>query len=57
MALYEVDSGKLTKITPTTLVGEGVKERQELQRWLLQEPGALGEKLFIVTEEYGDWED
>lgn len=57
MALYEVGKGKLTKVETVSLVAEGVKERQQLQQWLLGQPDALGEELFAITEEFGDWED
>jgi hypothetical protein len=32
-------------------------EKQDLQRWLLAAPEALGESLFILSEEFGNWED
>jgi hypothetical protein len=57
MALFEVRSDKIQKVETVNFISEGIKERQQLQQWLLEEPGALGENLFIISEEYGDWED
>ena len=59
MALYRVDEadGSLSEIPETSLSGEGMKERGDLQRWLRDFPGALEPDLFILSEEYSDWED
>ena len=59
MALYRVDEadGSLSPIPETWLSGEGMRERGDLQRWLRDFPGALEPDLFILTEEYSDWED
>ncbi len=57
MALYEVATGKLKQVDAISFVAEGIKERQELQQWLLGCPDALGEDLFVIAEEFGDWED
>ena len=59
MALYRVDEadGSLSEIPETWLSGEGMKERGDLQRWLRDHPGALEADLFVLAEEYSDWED
>ena len=57
MALYEVATGKLKQVDAISFVAEGIKERQELQQWLLGCPDALGEDVFVIAEEFGDWED
>ncbi|NOJ92525.1 hypothetical protein HMI51_06225 [Corallococcus coralloides] len=57
MALYEVSGGSLKKVESVSFAREGVRERQDLQKWLRDEPEALGEELLIVAEEFGDWED
>ena len=57
MALYEVQDGQLREIQPTSFISENLRERQDLQRWLRDSPGAFGEPLFIISEEYGDFED
>ena len=59
MALYRVDEadGSLSEIPETWLSGEGMRERGDLQRWLRDHPDALEEGLFVLAEEYSDWED
>lgn len=59
MALYRVDEadGSLSEIPETWLSGEGVRERGDLQRWLRDHPDALEDGLFVLAEEYSDWED
>ena len=59
MALYRVDEadGSLSEIPETSLSGEGMRERGDLQRWLRDNPDALEDGLFVLAEEYSDWED
>ena len=59
MALYSVNEadGSLSEIPETSLSGEGMRERGDLQRWLRDHPGALEDGLFVLAEEYSDWED
>jgi hypothetical protein len=57
MALFEVSENQLREVSSISLVAERVRERQQLQQWLVETPMALGEDLFIVAEEFGDWED
>ena len=57
MALYEIHPDSLELIPATSFADEGVYERQDLQRLLRDQPEVLGEPLFVVAEEFGDWED
>ncbi len=57
MALYEVANDNLAEILPTSFTSESLRERQDIQRWLRDKPEALGEPLFVLAEEFGDWED
>ncbi|MCY4640429.1 MAG: hypothetical protein OXC94_08840 [Chloroflexi bacterium] len=59
MALYHVDEtgGSLTEIPETWLSGEGKLERNDLQRWLRDSPGAIEPDLFVLSEEYSDWDE
>lgn len=57
MALYEVENGHLQEIKTTSFIAESLRERQDLQRWLRDSPEALGETLFVIAEEYGEFED
>jgi RecB family endonuclease NucS len=57
MALFEITGNGLTAIPEESFWEAGIKERQDLQQWLRLNPGALGENLLIISEEFGDWED
>ncbi len=59
MALYRVDEadGSLIEIPETSLSGEGKRERYDLQRWLRDSPGAIEPDLFVLSEEYSDWDE
>ncbi len=58
MALYRVDDagGSLNEVAPTSLSGQGMSERGDLQRWLRDAAGALEPDLFVLAEEYSDWD-
>ena len=58
MALYRIDEtgGSLLEIPETTLSGEGKRERHDLQRWLRDHPAVLEEGLFVLAEEFGEWD-
>lgn len=57
MSLHEVVEGKLQSLQRVNFVGEGVRERQQIQQWIKSNPVTLGEDLLILSEEYGNWED
>src|SRR4051794_25253944 len=57
MTLFRVTSEKLEVVPETTFVAESLLERKDLQRLLRYDLSALGEKLLVVAEEFGDWED
>lgn len=53
----EKDHNKLHAIVPGSFVDERYRERQDLQPLLRDNPESLDPKLFIVSEEFSDWED
>ena len=57
MGLFRLGSDSLEEIPSTTFAREDLRERADLQRWLRDEPGAFGEDLLIIAEEYGSFED
>ena len=59
MAIYKMvgDKEKLVSIDKTSFGQQGVLERPDLQPILRDQPYVLEEGLFIVTEEFGEWED
>lgn len=56
MPLYAVSSSALTRLDPSTLTVEGWRERDDLQRFLRDAPGAIEDGLMVIAEEYSDWE-
>ena len=58
MAIYKIEGNnqKLVKVNATSLGEEDVWER-ELQRLLRDQPEVLEERLLIIAEEFGNWED
>lgn len=59
MAIYKIvgDKEDLVEIESTTFGQEGVLERSDLQRLLRDKPEVIEDKLLIISEEFGDWED
>ena len=57
MAIFEVTDSGLEPHSPAQFAGLGIYERQDLQRLLRHQPSALGEDLYIVAEEFGQWAD
>lgn len=57
MALYEIQTDKLSPVPTTTFVAESILERKHLQRMLRADTSPLGEELLVLAEEYGNWED
>ena len=57
MPLYRWGADNLEAISPTTFEAEQLQERGDLQRLLRDQPDALEKGLFVVAEEFGDWED
>ncbi len=57
MPLYRWNTDNLEAVPPTTFEAEQLQERADLQRMLRDQPDVLEEGLFIVAEEFGNWED
>ena len=57
MPLYRWNADNLEPVPPTTFETERLMERGDLQRMLRDKPEALEAGLFIVAEEYGNWQD
>ena len=58
MAIYKMVGEKedLVSIEETSFGAEGVLERQDLQRILRNRPEILEDDLFIITEEFSNWQ-
>ena len=57
MPLYRWNDDNLEPVPPTTFEAEGLQERTDLQRLLRDQPDVLEEGLFIVAEEFSNWQD
>ena len=59
MAIYKMvgKKEKLVQVAPTSFGQEGVLERADLQRMLRDLPDVLEERLLIISEEFGNWQD
>lgn len=57
MPLYEMTSEAFRPINQSTFTEQKVRERDDLQRLLRTQIGVLGDDLYVLTEEFGDWED
>ncbi len=55
--LLAVDAGKSQKVSPSSLPGLGLMERQHLQEWVLAHPELLGAGVQVVTSEFDKWQD
>jgi hypothetical protein len=59
MPFYQVDTehNKLQKLNPSDFATEEWLERQHLQPLLRDNPEAIDPRLFIISEEFSNWED
>lgn len=57
MPLFEITPDKLRPLSQASFAEMKVRERDDLQRLLRTQIDVLGEDLYLVAEEFGDWED
>lgn len=57
MPLYEMTSEAFRPINQTSFTEQKVRERDDLQRLLRTQIEVLSDDLYVLTEEFGDWED
>jgi hypothetical protein len=57
MTLYQIEADTLRPLDRTGFRREGLLERNDLQRLLRDQIEILGADLFLLTEEFGDWQD
>lgn len=56
--LFRIDGEGTAESVPTRELAElGLRERDDLQEWVIEEPRLLGEDLLVVTSEYAGFED
>ena len=58
MALFRIDVANKTaaEVRQTTLAELGLRERYDLQEWVLHTPDVLGEPLLVVTSEFSNFD-
>jgi hypothetical protein len=57
MALYEITSDNLAKISETSFELAGVRERADLQRLLKKQIDVIAPDTLVIAEEFGEWEE
>jgi hypothetical protein len=57
MPLYELTEQAFLPLGESTFSDLNIRERGDLQRLLRAQIGVLDESLYIISEEFGDWED
>jgi len=57
MPLYEMTADSFRPLEEASLQELRIRERADLQRLLRAQIDVLGEDLFVLSEEFGDWED
>lgn len=57
MPIFEITHDAITPVGETTFSGEGIAERQDLQRILRTNVSAIAPDCYVLAEEYCDWAD
>jgi hypothetical protein len=57
MPLYEMTSDAFRPLSRASFADLKVRERGDLQRLLRTQVEVLGDDLYVLTEEFGDWDD
>lgn len=57
MPLFEMTATSFRSIPEKSFTAMGVGERSDIQRLLRTQIDVLGDDLFVLTEEFGDWDD
>lgn len=57
MPLYEMTDSAFRPLDEASFADLKVRERDDLQRLLRTQIDVLGDELYVLTEEFGDWDD
>ncbi len=57
MAIYEITKESLIPLSVTSFSAQGIRERNDLQRILRAHIAAIAPDTYVLSEEYGEWED
>jgi RecB family endonuclease NucS len=57
LVLYKITDQKLEQVQDTSFADAKMLERRDLQKLLISNLSPLGDDLFLLAEEYREWED
>jgi hypothetical protein len=57
MSILEIGNKGISVLSRTTLAAEGIHERRDLQRVLLEGLHVIAPDVMVITQEFGGWED
>jgi hypothetical protein len=57
MSLYELTPTAFTAVKRVSFAEQSIKERGDLQRLLRTHIHVIGDDLYVLTEEFGEWDD
>lgn len=57
MAIYKLEKNEIVKLQQTTFFNEKIDEARDLQRYIINSISIIEEGLFVLSSEFGDWED
>ena len=57
MAIYKVCDNELVQLEATTFADAGMRERNDLQRFLRSQIDVIAPDTLVLAEEFGEWED
>ena len=57
MYIIDKSTNKLVPVEKTTFMALGIKERSDLQEWIVKTPNVFGEELLIIQKEFDGFND
>jgi hypothetical protein len=57
MTIYQIKPEGIEKVSETSFIEQGIRERHDLQRMLLDRIDLISDDLYVITEEFGNWTD
>lgn len=57
MAIYKLEGNRIKELVQTTFSNEKIDEARDMQTIIINSVGAIEQGLFVISSEFGDWED
>ncbi len=57
MPIYKLEGQKIVELQQTTFSNERIDEARDLQRFIINSIETVEKNLFVLSSEFGDWED